>query len=193
MWQSYLERGGSKPLGARGYSTRKIPRFAFSQRFELVYISELEIRHWLKVRDSLDSVSEGRARHDKLMIPLSISSYHLNRMDEGEVKTVRIFKDSSRKWWAIFTVTLVVENIDSTGKPPAVLSVDLGINKAACSVLLTRKGYRHIRYWKQEDKLRRMKVLDDRIGSLQRKKEQLVVTGKSPDRVTAQLRSMSGK
>ncbi len=193
MWQSYLERGGAKPLRTRGYSTRKIPRFAFNKRFKLVYNPNLEIRHWLKLRDSLDSVSEERKRHDKLMIPLSISSFHLNRMKEGEVKTVRIFKDSRRKWWAIFTVTLAVEKIDSTGKPPAVLSIDLGINKAACSVLLTRKGYRQIRYWKQPDKLQRMKNLDERVSSLQREKEQLITKGGNPDRATAQLRELSGK
>ena len=148
MWQSYLEKGGSKPLTAMGYSTRKIPRFAFSQRFEIVYSPELKIKHWLKLRDSLDSVSDGRARHDKLMIPLSISSFHLNKMEEEATKTVRSFKDSRRKWWAIFTVTLPVKVIESNGQAPAVLSIDLGINKAACSVLLTPKGYRQGRYWK---------------------------------------------
>jgi len=169
MWQSYLERGESKPFRTRGYSSRKIPRFAFNPRFKVVYF------------------------HDKLMIPLSISSFHLNRMKEGDVKTVRIFKDSYRKWWAIFTVTLAVKKIDSTGKSPAVLSIDLGINKAACSVLLTKKGYRQIRYWKQEDKLRRMKALDERVASLQREKELLIAQGQISDKVTAQLRSLSGK
>jgi len=193
MWQSYLERGGSKPFRTKGYSTRKIPRYAFTQRFEVVNVPELEIRHWLKIRDSLDSVSEGRIRHDRLMVPLSISSYHLNRMRDGEVKTVRIFKDPKKKWWAIFTVTLVVEKMDSSGKPPAVLTIDLGIKKTACSVLLTRKGYRKVRYWKQEDKLQRMKVLDERVASLQREKEQLITRGQCPDRVTAQLRKLSGK
>ncbi|MHA1614509.1 MAG: zinc ribbon domain-containing protein [Candidatus Thorarchaeota archaeon] len=193
MWQSYLERGGSKPLRTRGYSTRKIPRFAFIQRFEVVYSPELEIRHWLKLRDSLDTVSKERRCHEKLMIPLSISSYHLNRMKEGEVKTVRIFKDSKRKWWAIFTVTLDVESIDSTGKPPAILSIDLGINKAACSVLLTKKGYRQVRYWKQDDKLKRMMALDERVASLQREKNHLITQGQNSDRVTDQLRGLSGK
>jgi IS605 OrfB family transposase len=193
MWQSYLERGGSKPFRTRGYSTRKIPRFAFSQRFEIVYSPELEIRHWLRFRDSLDSVREGRVRHDRFMIPLSISSFHLNRMKEGEVKTVRIFKDSRRKWWAIFTVTFASERIDSTGKPPAVLSIDLGINKAVCSVLLTKKGYKHTQYWKQEDKIQRVKTLDNRVVSLQREKELLKTKGGNSDRVTAQLRQLSGK
>jgi len=114
-------------------------------------------------------------------------------MKEGEVKTVRIFKDSNRKWWVIFTVTLAIEKIDSTGRPPAVLSIDLGIKKTACSVLLTRKGYRQVRYWKQEDKLKRMKTLDERVASLQYEKEQLITKGENPDRVTAQLRDLSGK
>ncbi|MHA2023554.1 MAG: RNA-guided endonuclease InsQ/TnpB family protein [Candidatus Thorarchaeota archaeon] len=193
MWQSYLERGGSKPLGAKGYSTRKFPRFAFSQRFEVVYAPELEVKHWLKLRDALDTTRQKKARHDKLMIPLSISSFHLNRMEEGDVKTVRIFKDSHRKWWAIFTVTLSIDTVDTIGKPPAVLSIDLGINKAACSVLLTQKGHKQVRYWIQEDKIRRMKQLDSRVASLQREKEILLSRRKNADRVMLILRELSGK
>ncbi|MHA2027307.1 MAG: zinc ribbon domain-containing protein [Candidatus Thorarchaeota archaeon] len=90
-------------------------------------------------------------------------------------------------------MTLVVDSIDTADKSPAILSIDLGINKAACTVLLTKKGYRQVRYWKQEDKIQRMKTLDDRVASLQREKEQLIVMGENPDRVAAQLRSLSGK
>ncbi len=193
MWQSYLERGGSRPLRAGGYSTRKFPRFAFSQRFEVVYSPKLEVKHWLKLRDSLDSVKNNRCHHEKLMIPLSISSFHLNRMKDEEVKTVRIFKDSCRKWWAIFTVTLSVEAMVVAGKPPAIHSIDLGINKAACSVLLTQNGYKQIRYWIQEDKIRRMKILDNRVASLQREKELLLSRGRNADRVTYKLKTLSGK
>lgn len=193
MWQSYLERGGSKPLHARGYSSRKIPRYAFSLRFKLVYTPDSKIKHWLNLRDSLDSVNEGRRIHDRLSIPLSPSSYHLERVSRGTVKTVRLFKDSYRKWWAIFAVALDIRPIESGGNPPAVLSIDLGINKAACSVLLTQRGYKQVRYWKQEDKLERMKSLDEQIASLQRRKENLIDAGKNPDSVTARLRSLSGK
>jgi IS605 OrfB family transposase len=193
MWQSYLERGGSKPLGAKGYSTRKFPRFAFSQRFEVVYAPELEVKYWLKLRDALDTARQKIGRHDKLVIPLSISSFHLNRMEEGDVKTVRIFKDSRRKWWVIFTVTLSVEVMETRERPPAVLSIDLGINKAACSVLLTQNGYKQVRYWIQEDKVRRLKLLDDRVASLQREKELLISRGRDADAITKKLRKLSGK
>jgi transposase len=193
MWQSYLERGGSKPLHARDYSSRKIPRYAFALRFNLVSTPDSRIKHWLILRDSLDSVNEKRRIHDRLSIALSPSSYHLEKVSRGTVKTVRLFKDSYRKWWAIFTVTLDIHPMESNENPPAVLSIDLGINKAACSVLLTQRGYRQIRYWKQEDKLKRMKHLDEQISSLQKKKEILMDSGKNPDSVTARLRSLSGK
>ncbi len=158
-----------------------------------MHSSESGVKYWLKLRDSLDSAPEGRTRHDRLMIPLSTSSFHINQLGRGEVKTARVLKDSHRKWWAIFTVTLKIEVLKDVERPPAVLSIDLGIKKAACSVLLTRTGYRHVRYWKQEDKLRQMSTLDDRTASLQRLKERFISAGKSPDRVTTKLRELSGK
>jgi transposase len=193
MWQSYLERRGSKPLRSRGYSSRKIPRYAFSLRFKLLYTPEHKIKHWLNLRDSLDSSSEGRRVHDRLSIPLSPSSYHLTRLGEGKVKTVRLFKDSQRQWWVIFTVTLDIQTMESTEKSPAVLSIDLGINKAACSVLITQRGYKQVRYWKQEDKLTCMQSLDEQVASLQRKKESLTAVGRNSDSVTERLRTLSGK
>ncbi|MFQ5834149.1 MAG: hypothetical protein ACE5H4_15705, partial [Candidatus Thorarchaeota archaeon] len=193
MWHSYLVRGGSKPLQAKGYTSRKIPRFAFKQRFNIAITPEKRIKHWLVIRDSLDSVRNGRQYHDRLSIPLSPSSYHLRRMNEGEVKTVRLFKDRLRKWWAIFTTTLNVESIDFVGKPPAVLAIDLGIKKTACTVLLTRNGYKQVRYWVYEEKLRHMQRYDERVSSLQRKKEKILESGGNAGGVTKELRKISGK
>ncbi|MFQ5834184.1 MAG: hypothetical protein ACE5H4_15880 [Candidatus Thorarchaeota archaeon] len=153
MWQSYLERGGSRPLGAKGYTSRKLPRFAFKKCFDFVYLPEKRIKHWLDLRDSFDSVKEGRTFHDRLSIPLSPSSYHLKKLRSGELKTVRLYKDRRRKWWAVFTVTMQIDVKDRPSGPPAVLGIDLGLEKAACTVLLTNHGYKHVRYWKQSDKL----------------------------------------
>ncbi len=193
MWHSYLERGGSKPLRARGYTSRKIPRFAFKRRFEFVNTSDKEIKHWLVIRDSLDSAREGRRAHDRLAIPLSPSSFHLRRLREGEIKTVRVFKDRSRKWWAIFTVTLTVDSLDSTSKLPAVLAIDLGIKKTACTVLLTQKGYKQVRYWKQDEKIRQLQLYDKRVAFLQRRKDDLSKIGMDPSGVTRKLRELSRK
>jgi len=193
MWHSYLERGGSKPLRAKGYISRKIPRFAFKQRFEFVYKSDKEIKHWLVIRDSLDSAREKRRAHDRLAIPLSPSSFHLRRLREGEIKTVRLIKDGFRKWWAIFTVTLTVESLDSTSKLPAILAIDLGIKKTACTVLLTQKGYKQVRYWKQDQKRRQIQLYDERVASLQRRKEDLLKAGMDPSGVKRKLRELSHK
>ena len=193
MWQSYLEKGGSKPLGAVGYSSRKIPRFAFGKCFGLLYSPEKKIKHWLNLRYSVVSVKENRTHHDRLLVPLSPSSYHLKRLKEGEMKTVRLFKDRKQKWWAIFTVTIDIDTVDSSNLQPAVMGIDLGIKKAACTVLLTMDGYKHVRYWKQHDKLKRMKHYDQVVESLQRKKETLLSQNKDASQDTKRLRELSEK
>ena len=104
-----------------------------------------------------------------------------------------MFKDRFRKWWAIFTVTLTVDSLDSTSKPPAVLAIDLGIKKTACTVLLTQKGYKQIRYWKQDQKRRQIQLYDQRVASLQRRKEDLLKAGMDLSGVAEKLRDMSRK
>ena len=193
MWQSYLERGGSRPLGSQGYSSRKIPRFAFGKCFSLLYTPKKEIKHWLNIRYSINSVKEKRVTHDRLLIPLSTSSYHLMKLKQGELKTVRLFKDRRRKWWATFTVTIDADIIDSSDLPPAVMGIDLGIEKAACTVLLTQNGYKQVRYWMQHDKLARMKHFDKVVASLQQKKELLLLQEKDAAHTTKRLRDLSEK
>lgn len=191
MWHSYLGCGGATPLHSKSYTSRKIPRFAFKQRFELLHTPGRKIRHWLKLRDSLDSVRQGRRIHDRLTIPLSPSSYHLNRIKEGDLKTVRLFKDSLQKWWAIFTVTLDINPVRLLCNLPAVLAIDLGIKKTACSILLTQDGYKQVRYWKQDNKLKHMEHYDKRVASLQKKKEDLRNRGIDANGVTGRLRKIS--
>ncbi len=193
MWHSYLEKGGSKPLKAKGYSSRKIPRFAFDKCFSLLYTTDKAIKHWLNLRYSVESVKEKRVTHDRLLVPLSPSSYHLKKLKEGELKSVRLFKDRRRKWWAIFSIKIESEPVDSSSLPPAVMGIDLGIEKAACTVLLTSNGYRHVRYWKQLDKVKRMKHYDQVIASLQQKKEFLLSENKDSSRVAKRLRELSEK
>ncbi len=194
MWQSYLERGGSKPMQGKAYSLRKLSRVVFRKCFKFVYKPEQKVKHWIILRDSLNSVKNDTRMHDALAIPLSISSYHLNKFKEGELKTLRILKDRFRKWWISFTVTVnVSDNECVSEKPPAILGIDLGINKAACSVLLTQKGHKHIRYWKQEDKLAIMTKYDQQVASLQRKKEYFSESGKDGSAITKKLRTLSRK
>ena len=193
MWQVYLALGRGKPLKAKGYCSRKLPRHVFKQRFEFLYTPNKSIKHWLVLRDSLDSVREGRVRHDKLSIPLNPSSYHLNRLKSGEIKSIQIVKDSGKKWWVLFKVKLKPEPVDTTSKTPAVIGIDLGIKKAVCSVVLTQKGLKHVQFWTQKDKAKQIERYDQMIASLQSKKENLLKQGLSADDVTQRLRQLSSK
>jgi len=167
MWNSYLERGGSPPLKTSN-GKRKIPRNIFQKLFKLVHRPDLKIKYWLELRDSLDSKRYGRTIHAKLTIPLKVSPFHTNQIARGEMKSCRIVKDSSGKWWA--TLAIIVESAgfnSSKKKPMAVLGIDLGISKAACGVVITQDGIHHVRYFHQKAKVESLSRYDNRISSLQ--------------------------
>ncbi len=193
MWQSYLELGGEPPLKSRGYKPHKLPRYVFNRRFKIVYTPKSEVKHWVELQDSLDSAQREGRLHDKLMIPLNPSSYHLNRLKEGRVTSLRFFKDSRRKWWVVFSVRVETAQKDSSHKPPAVLGIDLGINKAVCSVLLTQTRLRHVRYFTQPEKAKRIKKYDDLVSTLQREMDTHLNNGQPADGVVRKLRSLRGR
>jgi IS605 OrfB family transposase len=193
MWKVYLALGRKKPLKAKGYRSRKLPRHVFKQRFEFVYTPDKTIKHWMDLRDSLDSIREGRTIHDRLCIPLNPSSYHLGRLKSGEIKSLQIVKDHTRKWWVMFKVKLNPTPIDVFSREPAVIGIDFGIKKAACSVVLTRNGVKHVHYWIQKEKAQQIERYDTIVASLQSKKEELLKKGKSADKVTSKLRQVSSK
>ncbi|MGY5854050.1 MAG: transposase, partial [Candidatus Thorarchaeota archaeon] len=90
-------------------------------------------------------------------------------------------------------VKLEPQPIEVGSKPPAVIGIDLGIKKAVCSVVLTQKGLRHVRYWIDKEKAVRIKRYDQIVSSLQTKKELLLRSGKSAYDVMKKLREISSK
>jgi transposase len=190
MWDSYLANKGARPLQSESHRSKKIPRLIFHNRFEIVYTPHLEIKHWLRLRDSLDSVREGRRIHDQLMIPLSPSSYHLNKLESGDVKSLRILRDQDQKWWAVFSVRLEIDEITMQSRPQAVMGIDLGVKKAVCSVILTHDKITQVRCWDQEEKVSRIEELDNQVASLQQKRNALQNRGLDPSGVKKRLREI---
>ncbi len=193
MWNSYLALGGQQPLKAKGYRSRKLPRYVFARRFKILYEPEREIKHWLELMDSLDSAKTTEWFHDRLRIPLSPSSYHLNRLNEGKVTSLRIVKDSRKKWWVVFSVRVTVSIILGLGKPQAVMGIDLGIDKAVCSVVLTRERVRYVKYFTQPEKVKTIKRYDAMVDSLQREMDARRNNGGSVDGFITRLRELSGR
>lgn len=193
MWDSYLSLGGAKPLRSSSHTLRKLPRFVFDNRFQFIYNPENEIKHWLRIRDSLDSARQGRRIHDQLMVPLSPSSYHLAKLKSGEAKSVRILKDRSGKWWVVFSVRLFAPQHDAPSRPPAVMGIDLGVRKAVCSVVLTRTSVKQVLYWTQKDKVEQMRHYDSMVASLQKKRDSFLNSRKDASAVNKKLREISGK
>jgi transposase len=122
----------------------------------------------MNLRNSLDSVREGRIKHDRLLLPLRVSSFHENQLGRGNVKAAQIFRDRIGKWWVTFAVRLNEPEVPETTLPPAVLGIDLGIDKAVCTTLVTPKKVRESRFFKQEEKATLLRKYDNQVASLQR-------------------------
>ncbi len=197
LYESYLKlknkRGwnASRPTSING--SRRIPRWVFSQRFKLVEKVTSISHWWLDIRDALDTVRDGRTRHDRLTIPLKISPYHLNQIRKGEVKAVQLFTDKKTKWWMTIAVRVSIDESPEENLPVAILGIDLGIEKAACSTLLTPEKTRETCYFVQREKVRAIKKYDRLVADLQRETYTRRNNGLPSDRVAEKLRRMRSK
>jgi transposase len=173
QYESYIalrakkNRKASRPCEIN--STRRIPRWVFSQRFQLIEKQTKATRWWLDLRDSFDSKYYGRRIHDRLLIPLKMSPFHLNQLSKGEIKALQIFSDRYQKWWVTIAVRINLPKSPQPSLPPAILGIDLGIEKAACTTLVTPKKISETRYFIQKDKVVRLKKYDEIVSTLQYK------------------------
>ncbi len=196
-YESYLElkskngRRVSRPCAIA--SSRRIPRWTFSQRFKLIEKKISVARWWVSLRDSLDSVTEGRKIHDRLLIPLKVSPFHLNQLNRGNVKALQIFTDRYHKWWITFAVR--IEEIPSLEQdlPVAVLGIDLGIEKAVCTTLVTPDQVRMTKYFKQQDKIQSILKVDRLVADLQHEMNTRKNNGLLADKVVTNLRRLRTK
>ncbi len=197
LYESYLvlrEKKGwdaSRPCSVN--SSRRIPRWVFGQRFKLVYDSTSTSRWRLSLRDTLDSVQEERRHHDRLMIPLKVSPFHVNQFRRGEVKALQIFTDRFQKWWVTFAVRIDKPEPPNVKRPPAVLGIDLGIEKAVCTALVTPDKVREARFFKQKDKTASIRKYDRLVADLQREVDTRRNTIQGMDKVLLKLRKLRSK
>ncbi|MFW9887561.1 MAG: zinc ribbon domain-containing protein [Candidatus Thorarchaeota archaeon] len=197
LYESYLNlrsirgRKASKPTASN--STRRIPRWVFYRRFFLVEKKTTVARWWIDLRDSLDSSRNGKHVHDRLMIPLKMSPYHLTQLSRGDVKALQVFTDSSGKWWVTIAVRVATSELSESSLSYAVLGIDLGIAQAACTTLVTPEKVRETRYFRQQDKNQAIKRLDKQFSELKREFAIRKSNGIRYDRVLDKLRRLGHK
>jgi transposase len=197
LYESYLalrskkSRNVSRPCVIT--STRRIPRWVFSQRFKLFERKAGVPSWWLNLRDSLDSAPKQHFIHDRLLIPLKTSPFHINQLRRGDVRALKIFKDRKEKWWVAFAVRVDVPEPPTSLLPFAVIGIDLGIMKAACATLVTPEKVRETRYFVQKDKVRIIRNLDRLVADLQREMQFRKNNGRTYDKVAEKLRKLRAK
>jgi len=193
LYESYLKlkkngRKVSRPSSIS--SSRRIPRWTFTRMFRIVKSETTVSNWWLDIRNSLDSVQEGRLIHDRILIPLKMSPFHLNQIGRGEVKALQLFTDKGKKWWVTLAVRLTNIEVQENTLPIAILGIDLGIEKAACSSLLTPEKTREARYFLQRDKVTVIKKYDRLVANLQKEMYTRRNNGQSNDKIAERLRQL---
>jgi transposase len=194
LYESYLSlrsirgRKASRPTVSN--STRRIPRWVFTRRFYLVERKTSVARWWIDLRDSLDTSKNGKHIHERLMIPLKTSPYHLNQLSRGDVKALQVFTDKSGKWWVTIAVRVATPEISDSSLPIAVLGIDLGIAQAACTTLVTPEKVRETRYFKQSGKNQSISRLDRQFSELKREFEYRKLNGLCYNKVLGKLRKL---
>lgn len=198
LYESYLRlraiRGRKTSRPTQINSTRRIPRWVFSQRFRFIERDSPIAHFWISLRNSLDSEPQRRKTHDRLLIPLKTSPFHLTQLGRGEVQALQIFTDRYRKWWITFAVRLPQESITTTnGLPVAVLGFDLGIKKAACASLVTSEKVRETRFFIQKEKRENIEKYDRLVAELQHELNIRRNSGVAYDGIASRLRENRGK
>ncbi|MFQ5833987.1 MAG: zinc ribbon domain-containing protein [Candidatus Thorarchaeota archaeon] len=197
LYESYVAlrekktRKTSRPCEVN--STRRIPRWTFSVRFKLLNHKTKVANLWLDLRDSLDSVRKGKKYHDRLLFPLKVSPFHHDQFIRGPVKAAQVFTDRDGKWWATFAVRVETPESPNGNLPFAVLGIDLGIDKAACSTLVTPEKVRETKYFRRTRKLELIRKLDQQVAHLQRETNKRRNSGFPHDKLALKLRKIRGK
>jgi transposase len=109
------------------------------------------------------------------------------------VKALQIFTDRNGKWWVTFAVRVDTPEPPTDNLPLAVLGMDLGIEKAACTTLVTPEKVRETRYFVQRDKVKVIKKYDRQVADLQREMASRRNSGLPYDKVTERLRNLRTK
>ncbi|MCE7735660.1 MAG: transposase [Candidatus Heimdallarchaeota archaeon] len=172
MYNSYLalkRKGGKYPN-----VHRLVPRTIGYRRFKLD--TDMMV---LTIMDSMDTnpkmIRKGwfKAYHNTINIPIIMSNYHLERIDEGELKAVKIFYDNNQMKVAL-SIKVDVEQLPkkTTTKPIGVLGIDLGINIAASTVLINHKGrITEKKAFNVPEIAKNYDILENTLSNLMRSKE----------------------
>ncbi|MBD3408357.1 MAG: transposase [Candidatus Lokiarchaeota archaeon] len=197
MYESYLAlrakrgRDASRPGTVRQDS--RIPRWVFKQRFKLIEKETTCARWWLDIRDSFEYADGSTFFYKRLRLPLKMSPFHLNQLQKGKLKALQLFTDKRGKWWVTFAVRVELDDSDEQSLPVAVLGIDLGIEKAACTALVTPEKVRETKYFKQSEKIHHIKRYDRLVADLQHEMDIRRNNGRPFAKVVKKLRAISSK
>ena len=178
----------------KGSKNKKLPRTqsANRNRFKLECAHQNTIaRWWVGIRDSMESPKTTAPRHKRLWLPLACSPYHEQRLKSERIQALELIYSYKKKEWWVHFILSHTPNLYASSRPPAVLGIDLGINKRAVSALLTPKGVlkRHeIRFWSDKTRKIMLNKHENSVAKLQKKLANLERTDEERQKTIQELK-----
>lgn len=190
-WWSY--KRPHSPCQAPNYRVKKLPRRANIGTSVFWHIKSTNLtKYWIEWYYPESGVH--------IWLPANPSSYHLQQLQHGKLKTVQLVKHTNKRWYLHMTLDYAIEKpVNTTSLTDAVVSIDLGIKKAVTAVLLTAdksQGNLHrqdIQFFEHTTRKRVINQLDTQIATLQRAVKQSSKHDRSTDNITRKLRQLSSR
>ncbi|OLS23951.1 MAG: hypothetical protein HeimC2_24660 [Candidatus Heimdallarchaeota archaeon LC_2] len=139
MYKAYLEISKSDKSHNRPRIHRTIPRIIGGRQFKLDIENQM-----LSIKESLDTNIEmtrrnmKRISHRWLSFPVNLTNFDLEKINEGRISSIRIYKHkSNKKYYCDFAIRKTVKQISykaeksMLSKEIALVGIDLGIARDA--------------------------------------------------------------
>ena len=160
--RAYAKGKPKVPLKSKKYVAKKIPIAMDERTCSFVKLEDKDLtKYWL----SLSTLK----KHHKVYVPLSLSDYHISKIEGQKISSIQLIKKKDR-YYVHLSYSI---DVDINTNPTSIKAVDLGINKAAVTVLLpinSKLTRDNIKIYKIKHLKERLHRLDFLIKEYQRKK-----------------------
>jgi IS605 OrfB family transposase len=201
MYLSYLQSMKKKRVSLPSNKTTKLRSIGY-RRFTLDFES-----NEMNLIDSMDSnpkmIREGKSKvkHNRLGLDLKLSMYQIGKINEGSLKAVRIIR-KKKEYYAIFAIRHKVHQLSgrfvssNSNNEPAVVGIDLGINRDAVITVLTSHGVSHHKFInlnRVKNTQQSILKMNNRIGQIQHEAAVRTNNQKNSDGIHNLLKKLRNK
>jgi len=195
LWKKITKNKPSPPLQSREYKPKKIPIHLGYNTTLLPYYSNNQKSYYKKTNKSIIVKISTLKKGNPIELELPSSKYHNGQLEIGRVTGGQIVKNEKKKRWEFHASLLQEIPNTCSQKGQVIIGIDLGINVDATVVAMIENEkikQPNIHFLKEPDLRRKKFNIDQRIKTIQKKKDTLN-RGYAYKHAIQELKNLSGK